>query len=160
MTADTTTPMDVLTAGAALLVHAPQQEAAVIAEAYADGELGPVEALRHLNTLLRSVDAVLRPLQEARDAIREAMAKPLLASGKLVELANEAVITWVEPTISESYERAKVDQLVADLVTQGGPMTAVAAQIAALKKQSTRAGFVKVERPRAVQLPAAEEPPF
>ena len=159
MTTDTTTPVDVLTAGAAILVHAPQQEAAALAEAYAEGALGPVEALRHLNTLLRSVDAVLRPLQEARDTIREAMAKPLLASGRLVELANEAVITWVEPTISESYERAKVDQLVAELVAQGGPMMAVASQLAALKKQSTRAGFVKVERPRAAQ-PSTEEPPF
>ena len=159
MTTDTTTTTDVLTAGAALLVPAPQQEAASLAEAYASGEIGPVEALRRLNTLLQSVDAVLRPLQEARDVIRKAMVKPLLASGKLVELANEAVIIWVEPTISESYERAKVDQLVAELVAQGGPMTAVAAQLAALKKQSTRAGFVKVERPRATQ-PPTEEPPF
>ena len=150
---------DPLAAGAAVLVHNPQREAERLAEAYAEGEVSARELLRQLHTLLRSVDAVLKPLQEARDTIREAMEKPVRAAGGTVELAADAVVTWVEPIITESYERGKVDQLVAELVSQGGPMVAVAAQLAALKKQSTRVGFVKVERLRHKEQPT-EEPPF
>lgn len=156
-TCDTTT--DVLAAGATVLVHNPRGAALRLADAYAEGDIGARELLRELHTLLRSVDAVLKPLQEAREVIREAMEKPVRAAGGTVEFPNEAVVTWVEPILTESYGRREVDQLVADLVSQGGPMVAIAAQLVALKKQSTRAGFVKVEKVRQKELPS-EEPPF
>ena len=150
---------DPLHAGVAVLVQAPQRSAEAMIDAYANGDTGPIETLRGLTTLLRSVEAVLKPLQEAREAIRALMERPLLAAGGSVELPNEASVAWVEPIITESYERAKVDQFVADLAAQGGPMTDVAAQLAALKKVGTRAGFVKVDKPRTAQAPS-DEPPF
>lgn len=159
MTTTNDCTIDPLIAGAGVLVHNPRREAERLAEAYAEGEVGTRELLRQLHTLLRSIDAVLKPLQEARDTIREAMEKPVRAAGGTVELATDAVVTWVEPILTESYGRKEVDQLVAELVAQGGPMVAVAAQLAALKKQSTRAGFVKVERPRHKE-PPSEEMPF
>ena len=159
MTTTNDCTIDPLAAGATVLVHNPQREAERLAEAYAEGDIGPRDLLRQLHTLLRSVDAVLKPLQEARDTIREVMEKPVRAAGGAVELGGDAIVTWVEPILTESYGRKEVDQLVAELVAQGGPMVAVAAQLAALKKQSTRAGFVKVEKLRHKEAPS-EEPPF
>ena len=151
---------DPLSAGAAVLVHAPQQEVRALEEAYAEGEIGPIETLRRLHALLRNIDAVVKPLQEARDAVREAMQRPLLAAGGVVELGDEGNVTWVEPIITESYGRKEVDRFVSDLAAQGGPMAAVAAQLAALKKVGTRAGFVKVEKGNTPPPQAADEPPF
>jgi len=119
--------------------------------AFADWQAGAIsgrQALHALLTDLGEVEDEIARLDAQRAALRDQIAQIVACEGDMVIGDRRALIT--APTVVASYDRQALDDLVARLAATHPD---VAQQIAACRRESMRAGGLRIERVRPAHAP-------
>lgn len=115
-------------------------------ELWQEGELQADEALDRLVASLDGLKDRLEPLAASEKALRDQISHVLefATGGRKTEVRGyELLIT--EPGVSVSYDAKKLDQLVVRLMEE---YPGIAADIRACRKESSRAGSLRIIRPK------------
>ena len=110
--------------------------------AYTDGELSPLQTARAILSELREIDSELAPHLERKEELRAVLTVLVMAHG--TQESDAGTARWIAPTTGSAYDAKRLDTLMADLLVRG--YVEVAQEIAACKKPTSRAGYVKIER--------------
>ncbi len=117
--------------------------------AYLDGEATAMEAIRSLCDDYEELDKAYKDYEGLRNQTREQMSHVVDRIGGKVEVKGFGMLTITAPTISEGYDKAKIRDLIMDLVAD---YPDIAARLAACATKSARSGGLRIERekPRTV----------
>ncbi len=110
---------------------------------YAAGELALEQALEIIAAELALLEQQLSPIATLREQARTVLAQLMHSAGVVKAATSHAMLTLVPDTTTESFDAAKLNSLIADLVGRG--LADVAAQIVATKKKGTRKGYLLVK---------------
>ncbi len=109
------------------------------------GAIGDREALRALLSDLGEVDSQIAPLEAERAELRAQISEVLAQLGGRAE-ADGFRLLLTAPSIVPRYDAKELDQLVLRLRQQG--LGEVADQILAARKESVRAGMLRITPPK------------
>jgi chromosome segregation ATPase len=109
-----------------------------------EGDIQAEEALAQLCQSLDSLEDRLEPLQQQKDTLRTQISEVVEHLGGRAELDWFGSLQITSPTITVSYDREALDALVARLTAEG--QASIAQQIAACRKESPRAGSLRIKR--------------
>ena len=117
--------------------------------AYLDGDATAMEALRSLCDDYEEIEQSYKDFEGLRNQTREQMSHVVDRIGGKVEVRGFGTLTITAPTISEGYDKAKIRDLIMDLVAD---YPDIAARLAACAIKSARSGGLRIERekPRTV----------
>lgn len=107
------------------------------------GEITSKTALQELTNQLVAVEDRLEPLQEQRNLIRAQLSELVEALGGKAELPGFGSLVNQSASITTSYDRKKMDALVAKLAQEHPE---IAAEISECRTQSSRAGGLVIRR--------------
>lgn len=109
-----------------------------------EGDIQAEEALTQLCQSLDSLEDRLEPLQQQKDTLRTQISEVVEHLGGRAELDWFGALQITSPTVTVSYDREALDALVARLIAEG--QASIAQQIAACRKESPRAGSLRIKR--------------
>jgi len=110
---------------------------------YAEHELSLDHTLEAIAEQLALVEQQLAPIAALRDQARIVLAQ-LMESGGITRAATTHAHFFLVPdTPTESYDAARLNSLIADLVGRG--LADIAAEIVTTKKKGTRKGYLMVK---------------
>jgi hypothetical protein len=112
----------------------PPANAGDIFAQWQDGTLTDIAALRSLWSDLREVESDLAPLEAAKAHLRDQIGQIVAKLGP-IELAGFGKALITNPSVSFSYDRERVDTIIAEL-RQTHPE--IAAQLTSARKRSER----------------------
>jgi len=114
---------------------------------YAEHDLSLEQTLEIIAAELAQVEQQLAPIATLREQARTVLAQLMHAAGVVKAATTYAQLTLVPDTATESFDAARLNSLIGDLVGRGE--VAVAAEIVATKKKGTRTGYLLVKPNRA-----------
>ena len=115
-------------------------------EAWRDGYLTDMEALRALCSDLGEVESDLEPLNQQREQLREQISDVVVKSGGQAEVRGFGTLQWAPPSEIKSYDTKQLNELIITLSAIGGAAAEIAQQIAKCKKFTPRKGFLRISR--------------
>jgi hypothetical protein len=110
-----------------------------------DGTATDIETLRTLWSDLREVESDIAPLEAERQKLRDQISQVVAKTGA-VELPGLGKAQITAGTVTKSYDRAALDELIIELTEQG--YAPIAQQIAHCRRESMRAGSLRIEAER------------
>lgn len=110
---------------------------------YDDHTLTAQQALELMAEQLALLEDLLSQRLALRDQARAIMTALMRDASLSKAETTHALLTLVPDTATESYDAAKLNRLVSDLVGRG--LAAVAAEIVATKRKGTRKGYLMVK---------------
>jgi hypothetical protein len=114
-----------------------------IYEDWQDGDLTDMEALRFLAGDLCEVEDVYERATAMRETVRNQIAHIVAHLGDDRVTSGGYVFQLTRPSVSYSYDTKALGNLVLELMLSGNP---AAQRISALRKQSERAGSLRVTK--------------
>ena len=111
--------------------------------AYLDGDATAMEALRSLCDDYEEIEQSYKDFEGLRNQTREQMSHVVDRIGGKVEVKGFGTLTITAPTITEGYDKAKIRDLIMDLVSD---YPDIAARLAACATKSARSGGLRIER--------------
>jgi hypothetical protein len=110
---------------------------------YAAKQLTAEQALELMAQQLASIEEQLAPIAALRDQARASMADLMVDAGLTKAATAHALLTLIPDTTTESFDAARLNSLIGDLVGRGH--AAIAAEIVATKKKGARKGYLMVK---------------
>jgi hypothetical protein len=109
-----------------------------------DGTISTEQALRALCADLGEVESELEPLKRERDELRKQIGEILVTcDGYKMRVPQFGTVEITEPSIVKSYDREALDELLVSLAVE---YPDIAAAIRACRKESSRAGSLRITR--------------
>lgn len=108
------------------------------------GELTDVQAVRALAMELGEVESELAPLEAQRARLRDELSRVVAHMGGKAEVPGFGALAMTAPSITNSYDAKRLDELVLSLIAEGQHDYAEA--IANCRKQTQRAGSLRIVR--------------
>lgn len=121
------------------------------------GMISDREALRRLLSDLGEVESQLAPLEAERAELRAQISEVLAELGGRAE-ADGYRLMITSPSVVPRYDAKELDQIVLRLRQQGH--AEIADQILAARKESARAGQLRISAPEERRKAREQEPPF
>ena len=117
--------------------------------AWFDGDVTAMEALRSLCDDYEEIEQAYKDYDGLRNQTRDQMSNVLEKLDGKAEIKGFGKLSLTAPSITEGYDKAKIRDLILDLVSD---YPDIAARLAACSTQSMRAGGLRIERekPRTV----------
>jgi hypothetical protein len=115
--------------------------------AYLDGDVTAMEALRSLCSDYEELDATYKDFEGLRDQARDQISNVLVKIGDRVDVKGFGVLTLMQPSIVEGFDKKLLTELIIALTLEGN--TDVAQRLAACRTKSARAGGLRIEREKA-----------
>jgi hypothetical protein len=112
--------------------------------AWLDGDLTAMEALRSLCSDFEELDATYKDFEGLRDQTRDQISNVLVKIGDRVDVKGFGVLTLMQPSIVEGFDKKLLTELIIALTLEGN--TDVAQRLAACRTKSARAGGLRIER--------------
>lgn len=117
-------------------------------QAWRAGDLAAPAAIRRLWDELRQVEAARQELDVRRDGLRDQLHAIVAQLGGAFRLAGYGKLEILPASTSTSYVKAQVDELVIALTSE---QPALAARLAACRKEAQRAGGLRVTPEKPVR---------
>lgn len=114
-----------------------------------ENQIGSADALSRLVGQLDSIDDQLDPLEEHKKVLRAQISEIVEDLGGKVELPGYGALHNMSPSVTASYNREKLDGLVARLVATHPE---IAQQISACRTESVRAGSLRITKAKSNHL--------
>lgn len=108
------------------------------------GNLSDVQAARALASDYGELEDELMPLLRQRDELRDQLSRVVAHMGGKAEIPGFGMMQMAAPSITNSYDAKALDNLVLSLIADG--CTDVAESITACRRQSMRAGSLRITR--------------
>lgn len=121
------------------------------------GTIGDREALRALLSDLGEVESQLAPLEAEKSELRVQISEVLARLGGRAE-ADGFRLMLTSPSVTPRYDAKELDQIVKYLQAQGED--ALANLILGARKESERAGQLRITPPGGGRKPKDDEQPF
>jgi len=121
------------------------------------GNIGDREALRALLSDLGEVESQIAPLEAEKAELRAQISEVLAGLGGRAE-ADGFRLTLTSPSVVPRYDAKELDQIVSYLQAQGED--ALANLILRARKESSRAGMLRIVPPGDRAKARDDEPPF
>jgi len=121
------------------------------------GNIGDREALRALLSDLGEVESQIAPLEAEKAELRAQISEVLARLGGRAE-ADGFRLTLTSPSVIPRYDAKELDHVVKYLQAQGED--AIANLILGARKESSRAGMLRINPPGDRAKPKDDEPPF
>jgi hypothetical protein len=115
--------------------------------AYLDGDVTAMEALRSLCADYEELDSTYKDFEKMREQTRDQISHVLVKIGDKAEIKGFGVLTLMQPSIVEGFDKKALTELVAALALEGN--VELAQRIAACRTKSARAGGLRIEREKA-----------
>lgn len=112
--------------------------------AYLDGDVTAMEALRSLCSDYEELDATYKDFEGLRDQTRDQISNVLVKIGDKVDVKGFGVVSLLQPSVVESYDKKKLMALIFELIDEGE--SPIADRIRACATKSARAGGLRIER--------------
>lgn len=113
--------------------------------AWLDGDVSAMEALQALCNDYEELDDTYKQFEKLREMTRDHMGNVLVKLDGKAEIKGFGTLTISAPVVVESFDKAKVQALINDLVIEHPD---IAARLLACKTKSSRAGGLRIERER------------
>jgi hypothetical protein len=114
-----------------------------IFEDWRDGQIGDVEALHALASDLGEIESQLAPLEAERQTLRDQLSQVLERLGGRATIAGFGKLELTAPTITRSFDKKRLDQLIIDLAADAPELAQL---IAACRTEAPRAGSLRITR--------------
>jgi len=114
--------------------------------AYLDGDVTAMEALRSLCADYEELDSTYQDFGKMRDQTRDQISNVLVKIGDKAEIKGFGVLTLMQPSIVEGFDKKALTELIVALTLEGN--TDVAQRLAACRTKTARAGGLRIERER------------
>jgi hypothetical protein len=111
--------------------------------AWLDGDVTDYEALRSLCSDYEEIEQSYKDFEKVRATTRDQMAHVMVKLGDKVEVKGFGTVLMTAPSVSVSYDRAKVKALIAEWSTD---FPEFAEALASCETQSCRSGGLRIER--------------
>ncbi len=111
--------------------------------AWLDGDVTAIEALRSLCSDYEELDQSYKQFEEMREQLRQQLSEVVEKLGGRATIKGFGELTITAPSITNGYDKAALDDLI-DILAEEHP--GIAAQIAACRKKTARAGGLRIER--------------
>lgn len=112
--------------------------------AYLDGDVTAMEALRSLCSDYEELDSTYQDFGKMREQTRDQISNVLVKIGDKVEVDGFGVVSLLQPSVVESYDKKKLMALIFELIDEGE--SPIADRIRACASKSARAGGLRIER--------------
>ncbi len=115
--------------------------------AFLDGEATAMEALRSLCNDYDEIESSYKDFERIRESVREQIGNVLLRlDGSRAIVDGFGVLMLTSPGVSIKYDKAKLRELIIELVDEGNE--AMAERIEACQERKERVGGLRIERAR------------
>ena len=111
--------------------------------AWLDGDVTAMEALRSLCADYEELDSTYKDYEGLRNQTRDQLSQVVEKLDGKVEVKGFGVLTITNAVVTEGYDKAKIRDLIMDLVADH---PAIAARLAACSTKTARAGGLRIER--------------
>jgi hypothetical protein len=108
-----------------------------------DGQISDVEALHAIASDLGEIESQLAPLENERQNLRDQLSVILDRLGGRTTIPGFGKLELTAPTITRSYDKKRLDQLIIDLTTDAPELAQL---IAACRTEAPRAGSLRITR--------------
>jgi hypothetical protein len=108
-----------------------------------DGTISDVEALHALASDLGEIESQLAPLETERQNLRDQLSQIVSHLGGRASVAGFGKLEIMPASVTRTYDRKRLDQLVIDLATDAPELAQL---IAACRTESPRAGSLRITR--------------
>jgi hypothetical protein len=110
---------------------------------YAAKEFDAEQALELMAQQLATIEQQLAPIAALREQVRASMAGLMVDAGLTKAATAQAQLTLVLDTTTESFDAARLNSLIGDLLGRGH--AGIATEIVATKKKNTRKGYLMIK---------------
>lgn len=117
-----------------------------IFDAYMDGDLTAMEALRALCSDYEELEQSYKDFGRARDGMRDQIAHVLAKLGDKVEVKGFGTVMLTAPSVTKSFDKEKIRALIQEW---SADFPEFAESLAACETKSSRAGGLRIEREKA-----------
>ena len=111
--------------------------------AWLDGDVTAMEALRSLCADYEEIEQSYKDFEGLRNQTRDQLSQVVEKLDGKVELKGFGVLTITNAVVTEGYDKAKIRDLIMDLVADHPD---IAARLAACSTKTARAGGLRIER--------------
>ncbi len=112
--------------------------------AWLDGDVTAMEALRSLCSDYEELDATYKDFEGLREQAREQISNVMVKIGDRVEVKGFGLLSLMQPSIVEGFDKKALTNLVRDLVQEGS--ADMAQRIMACSTRTARVGGLRIER--------------
>lgn len=112
-----------------------------------DGQISDVDALHALASDLGEIESQLAPLEAERQTLRDQLSQILTRLGGRASIAGFGKLEIMPASVTKSYDRKRLDQLIIDLATDAPELAQL---IAACRTEAPRAGSLRITREKPV----------
>lgn len=113
------------------------------------GDLPDSQALRTLAMDLGELESELAPLNAQRERLRDQLSRVLVHAGGKADIPGFGALIITDASITKSYDTKALDELIIRLTGIGE--SEIAQQIAACRRESGRAGSLRITRERGTK---------
>lgn len=117
-----------------------------IFDQWKDGNLTDLQAIRALCSNLGEIESELAPLEAEKQATRDKIAIIIDKIGT-TEIAGFGKLEMTSPTVTKSYSKDKIDELIERLCEEG--YWPIAQRIRQCRTESPRAGGLRITREKS-----------
>jgi hypothetical protein len=111
-----------------------------------DGQISDIEALQAVASDLGEVESQIAPLEAERANLRDQISQIVARLGGRATLAGFGKLEILPPTVSKTYDKKRLDQLIVDLAADAPELAQL---IAACRTESQRAGSLRITREKS-----------
>lgn len=108
-----------------------------------DGTISDVEALHAIASDLGEIESQIAPLEAERQTLRDQLSQIVSRLGGRASVSGFGKIELTAPTLTRSYDKKRLDQLIIDLATDAPELAQL---IAACRTEAPRAGSLRITR--------------
>lgn len=116
--------------------------------AWLDGDVTAIEALHSLCSDYEELDQAYRDYDALRGTVRDQISNVLEKLDGRAEVSGFGKLTITAPTITEGYDKAKIREIIMDIIAD---YPDIAARLAACSTKSMRAGGLRIEREKTAR---------